>query len=60
VPGLFDEDGRQMFVIGKERDDSPLLMDAAVAGCLSWEARGDAIAAGALTQPGPGELVFIS
>jgi hypothetical protein len=60
VPGLFDEDGRQMSVIGKERDDSPLLMDAAMAGCLSWEARGDAVAAGALKQPGPGELVFIS
>ena len=42
-----DDEGRQLHVIGKERPDSPYKMDAAAAGVLSWEARGDAIAADA-------------
>ncbi len=41
-----DDDGNPMWVIQKERPDSPLKIDAAVAGSLSWEARGAAIAAG--------------
>lgn len=45
-----DDDGRFLWVIRKERHDSPLKIDLAMAGCLSWEARGDAIAAGALTK----------
>ena len=44
---VFDEDHRQLFVIGKDRPGSPAKIDAAMAGVLSWEARGDAIAAGA-------------
>jgi hypothetical protein len=48
-----DED-EPLWVIKKERRDSPLKIDLAVAGCLSWEARGDAIAAGAL-KPAPPE-----
>ena len=43
-----DDRGRQMWIIAKERPNSPRKMDAAVAGVLSWEARGDAIADGAL------------
>lgn len=43
-----DEQGRPMWLIRKEAPKSPLKIDAAMAGCLSWEARGDAIAAGAL------------
>lgn len=42
-----DEKGRQMYTISKDRPDSPRKMDAAMAGVLSWEARGDAIADGA-------------
>lgn len=43
-----DEDNRQLFVISKDRPMSPRKIDGAAAGLLSWEARGDAIAAGAL------------
>jgi hypothetical protein len=47
---VFDEQDRsiQLFVIVKERGDSPLKIDLAVCGTLSWEARQLAIAAGAL------------
>lgn len=41
-----DEDGRLMFVMQKEMPNSTLKIDGAAAGALSWEARGDAIAAG--------------
>jgi phage terminase large subunit-like protein len=43
-----DDDGELMWVIQKERQDSPLKIDAAVAGCLSWQARMDAVASGVL------------
>jgi hypothetical protein len=43
---ILDEDGVNMWLIRKERKDSPLKIDAAMAGCLSWEAYRDAIAAG--------------
>ncbi len=42
-----DDLGSPMWVIQKERPDSPMKIDAAMAGCLSWEARMAAIAAGA-------------
>lgn len=42
-----DEHGRRLHVIGKDTPDSTHKIDAAAAGVLSWEARGDAIAAGA-------------
>jgi hypothetical protein len=44
---IYDEDRRQMWVIAKDRPHSPRKMDAAAAGVLSWECRGDAIAANA-------------
>jgi hypothetical protein len=47
---VYDEDRRQLWVIGKDRSHSPLKIDGAAAGVLSWEARGDAIAAGALER----------
>ena len=40
-----------MWLIEKERPDSPKKIDVAMAGCLSWEARGDAVAAGAKPPP---------
>ncbi len=45
-----DERGQRMWTIQKERPDSPLKIDAAMAGCLSWAARGDAVAAGVLNR----------
>lgn len=43
-----DEDGRPMWTIGKPARQSPYKIDAAMAGCLAWEARRDAVAAGQL------------
>lgn len=48
-----DEQGKPLWIIRKERPDSPLKMDAAMAGCLAWEARNDAIAANAVEDSGP-------
>jgi predicted transcriptional regulator len=45
-----DGDGRPLWVIRKDRHDSPHKIDAAMAAILSWEARTDAIAAGVLNQ----------
>jgi phage terminase large subunit-like protein len=44
---VYDDEHRQMHVLSKERPNSPKKIDAADAGTVSWEARGDAIAAGA-------------
>jgi len=43
---VLDDDGRKMHVISKEHPASPKKIDAAAAGALAWEARGDAIADG--------------
>lgn len=49
-----DDEDRPLWAIQKERQDSHRKIDAAMAGILAWEARGDAIAAGALNaQPAP-------
>lgn len=44
-----DDKGERLWTVQKERPDSPHKIDPTVAGILSWEARMDAIAAGALT-----------
>jgi hypothetical protein len=54
-----DDEGELMWVIQKERPDSPLKIDAAVAGCLSWQARNDAIADGVLEVQEVG-VMFVS
>jgi phage terminase large subunit-like protein len=41
-----DAEGRPLWVLAKERPDSPHKIDAAMAAVLSWEARTDAIRAG--------------
>ena len=46
----FDEEHRQLWTIAKDRPGSPRKIDGAAAGVLSWEARGDCIAAGAQKQ----------
>jgi hypothetical protein len=48
---ITDDEGRKLHVIGKDRPGSPNKMDGGAAGVLSWEARGDAIAAGAENEP---------
>lgn len=49
--GQRDEQGRPLWVISKERSDSPQKIDAAVAAVLSWQARTDAVAAGVNVEP---------
>lgn len=46
-----DDNDKPMWTIQKDRHDSPRKIDAAMAGCLSWEARRDAIAAGLASVP---------
>jgi hypothetical protein len=43
-----DEQGKPLWLIRKERPDSPHKIDLAMAAVLSWEARTDALGAGAL------------
>lgn len=45
--GSRDPQGADLFTIQKERKDSPHKIDCGMAGALSWEARRDALAAGA-------------
>lgn len=51
LKGWRDEQGKALWLIRKERPDSPHKIDAAMAAVLSWEARNDALAAGAIKQP---------
>lgn len=46
-----DEDGQKQYLIQKERPKSPNKIDLAMCAILSWEARTDAIAAGAKAVP---------
>lgn len=48
---LVDEQGKPLWILRKERPDSPLKIDAAMAAILSWEARNDALAAGVAHAP---------
>jgi hypothetical protein len=43
---LVDETGQYLWILRKERPDSPHKIDGAMAAILSWEARNDAVAAG--------------
>lgn len=44
---VFDDQHRRMHSLSKDRPDSPRKIDGAMGAVLSWEARSDAIAAGA-------------
>lgn len=57
--GLVDEEEKPLWMIRKERPDSPKKIDAAMAAILSWEARNDAIAAGAGGPPPTYEIMFL-
>lgn len=52
-----DDDGRRMWVIRKEHPQSANKIDAAMAGCIGWECRLDAVAAGAKKRSG--KAVFV-
>jgi hypothetical protein len=54
-----DEDGRALWLIRKDRPDSPHKIDGAMAAVLSWEARTDAIAAGVLNVREPGYQMIV-
>ena len=54
-----DDKGEAMFTLQKERPGSPLKIDPAMAGALSWRARRDAIAAGVLEEDGPVEVFWV-
>ena len=43
---MSDEDGTPLWVMEKERHDSPNKIDLAMAGGLSWQARLDSLAKG--------------
>jgi phage terminase large subunit-like protein len=45
-----DDQGRRLWIIKKDRPDSQRKIDAAMAAVLSWEARQDAVAAGATSE----------
>ena len=53
-----DEQGNALWLIRKERPDSPHKMDLAMAAALSWEARTDAVAAGAV-KPAPRYQIMV-
>jgi hypothetical protein len=54
-----DDGGQRLYVMEKERKDSPLKIDLAVAACLSWAARGKAVSDGALSK-GSSVVTFFS
>ncbi len=54
-----DEQGKALWLIRKDRPDSPRKIDAAMAMVLSWEARTDAIAAGVPTREPKYQMLFV-
>lgn len=58
LDNLRDDQGNPLWLIEKERHDSPHKIDAAMASVLSWKARTDAIAAGALAPEPQFQMFF--
>jgi hypothetical protein len=57
---LQDDEGKFLWVMAKERPDSPKKIDLAMAGGLSWQARLDALAAGGWEpEPPVDSTVFV-
>ena len=50
MQSFVDDNGERMWTISKDRQGSPFKIDAAMAGCLSWRARLEAIAGWALAD----------
>jgi phage terminase large subunit-like protein len=55
---LLDDDDTPLWTIYKERPDSPKHIDLAMAGCLSWQARLDALAMGGWKRRTGGMVVY--
>jgi hypothetical protein len=55
----FRDDGGSLWIVYKDRPGSQNKIDSVPAGALSWEARNDAIAAGALNKPAPAGPYFV-
>ncbi|HVW34729.1 MAG TPA: hypothetical protein VHL53_19505 [Acidimicrobiia bacterium] len=53
-----DDERRPLHTLCKDRKGSQNKIDAAMAAVLSWEARGDAIAAGVLATPPPKQMAI--
>jgi hypothetical protein len=51
-----DDDDTPLWLIRKDRPGSPNKIDAGIAGCLSWMARNDAVASGALEDESSTEV----
>lgn len=60
LAGPPDEQGKALWLIRKDRPDSPHKIDAAMASVLSWEAHTDAIASGATTAKDPEYQMFFA
>ena len=58
MQGFVDDNGDRMWTVEKERPDSPLKIDPLIAGCLSNQARLDAIASGVL-EVKPAGVFFV-
>lgn len=52
------DDVGPLWTVSKERSDSPHKIDALMAAVLAWEARTDALTAGALSVPEPGVSAY--
>ncbi len=59
LQGFRDDEGQTMYTPQKERPDSPLKIDAAIAAILSWQACNDAIASGVLAPQTSGISLYI-
>ena len=57
---FYDDEGKPLWIIEKERSGSPLKIDIAMAGALSWQARLDAIASGALEEGSAVEVFWVN
>jgi hypothetical protein len=55
-----DEDGSWLWLISKDAQKSPRKIDLAMAACLSWTARQDAIRVGVLNAPAPEDYSYAS
>lgn len=55
---MMDDDGTPLWTIYKERPDSELFIDLAMAGCLSWQARLDVLAKGGWESK-PGTMIVL-
>lgn len=57
---LPDDDGTPLWTVEKERSDSPRLIDLSMAGCLSWQARLDALTKGGWQKPPRRKVIVMS